>query len=344
MNSTSSPASRAGSCGGADAAGRWPRRGPRGASCPGGRRGVQRQPSAAGLDAGAHVVGARAVRAERRRRAGRPSAAGRSPGRPSIRSTAGDEEEPAGDQRRDRVAGQADQRHAAEAAGHQRLARAHRDAVEVERRGRAPSAVRCTRSKSPTEAPPSVTIRSAPRGEARRRRRGSRGCRGRSAGAAPRRRRPRASPSGRRRSRRRSGRGPGASPGMTSSSPVGDQRDHRAARDRHAAGVHRGEEREVDRAEPARGGDAGAGGEVAAGGADVAVARRGRRGARSSSPSASTSSWITHEVGALGHRRAGEDAHRLAGADRAREARAGGRGADDARGGRRRAASAARTA
>ena len=39
-----------------------------------------------------------------------------------------------------------------------------------------------------------------------------------------------------------------------------------------AAGVHRGEEREVDRAEPARGGDAGAGGEVAAGGADVGVA------------------------------------------------------------------------
>ena len=59
----------------------------------------------------------------------------------------------------------------------------------------------------------------------------------------------------------------------------------------------------------------------------------------------STSSWMTTSVGAVGHRRAGEDADRLARADACRRSGApAARVADDARGGAPGAASAARTA
>ncbi len=107
----------------------------------------------------------------------------------------------------------------------------------------------------------------------------------------------------------------------------GDQRDHRAAVDRDAGDVHRGEEGDIDRAQPARRGDPGAGREVAAGRADVGLAVA--VGAERDAGGVGLDLLLDHhQLGALGHRRAGEDAHRLAGADGAGEARAGGRGAD----------------
>ena len=206
-----------------------------------------------------------------RRRGGRARVAGGSPGRPSIRAIAG---------RRKRwaqtsaetglpgrpIIGVAPRRPA-------RSGLPGRMAMRWNSRSRPrASAVLRTRSKSPTEAPPRVTIRSAPPRRARGRRRGARGCRGRWAGC--------------------SASAPAAS--IIAFSPIGvrgedlvgaggvaghdelvagrDQRDGGAAGDGDAAGAHRREERDVGGAEAAGGGDAGAGGEVAAGGADVGIA------------------------------------------------------------------------
>ena len=87
------------------------------------------------------------------------------------RSAAAEKDE-AADQRRDRIAGQAEDADGGAAAPgtteHQRLAGAHGDLPEIERacrRRRAPSA---TRSWSPTEAPPRVTTTSAASATARR--------------------------------------------------------------------------------------------------------------------------------------------------------------------------------
>ena len=116
--------------------------------------------------------------------------------------------------------------------------------------------------------------------------------------------------------------GPGASPGMTSSSPVGISATTGPAGHRDPAGVHRGEEREVGRA-------------AAAAGRRRARRRRSRRrrggcgcrasrlGAQRDRVAVALGVLLDHDhVGAVGHGRAGEDAHRLAGADRAVEARA----------------------
>ena len=136
MNATVSPAARAGSCGGRD----QQRVGlgehaeqravlQRRAACRSSRR--RRRPRRGRACSG------RAGRSASTGAASRAAwGAGGSPGRPSIRSIAGRRNRCAVTKRRHRVAGQADERHAAEAAGQQRLARAHGDAGGSRRRGR----------------------------------------------------------------------------------------------------------------------------------------------------------------------------------------------------------------
>ena len=100
------------------------------------------------------------------------------------------------------------------------------------------------------------------------------------------------------------------------------------------AGVHRGEEAEVGRPQPARGGDAVAAPEVAAGRADAG--RAGLLGRHRHAVAARLGLLLDDDpVGAGRQRRAGEDAHRLARADAARVALAGGGGADDGKHGAR---------
>jgi hypothetical protein len=132
--------------------------------------------------------------------------------------------------------------------------------------------------------------------------------------------------------------GPGVSPASPARRRWRSAR-RRARRDRDAACVHRREQREV-------GGDSRRGAaiskpsrEIGAGGADMGPASR-RSASVIVSPSRLDILLDHHAVGALGHRRAGEDAHRLARADRPGWRPAGGLAdhAERAPGGRRRRA------
>ncbi len=286
------------------------------ARCPGGRRRVD---AVGARSARAHVVFARPVggqrRGERRRAArGRRAAAG-----PASRADRGQHEDMAADHCRDGVSRQADHRRAAQPPGHQRFARPHRDLVE----GAAPSRIR------PATCADQVVVadRGAADGHDQVRALGQlEGRRERGGGVAGDRQQPRLG------ARRASTiafspkpfeamiwSGPRPRPACTSSSPVGDQRHDGAAAHGHgrrcssrpAARGRRGRSRRGARA-------CGARGEIGAGGADVRPVVERRRSVIAS-PSRVTSSWITTRSAPVGHRRAGEDAHRLARADACRE-------------------------
>ena len=270
-----SPAARAGSCGGrtssalASASTRSSELSCRGERrCSASRRRRARRARACSAPAG------RSPRAARR--AGPGCAAGGSPGRPSIRSIAGRRKRCAVDERRDRVARQADERHAAEAAGQQRLARPHGDAVEVDGEpvalgGRAHQVEVADRGAADRHDQVGALGERQRRGEALGGVAGDRQPPRRAAGRLDQRLQRR------RRSRRRSGRGPGprrrprARRRSGSAPPPGG--GPRVTR----AGVHRREEREVGRAQPARRGEPVAAAEVAAGRADARARRPARR-------------------------------------------------------------------
>ena len=256
-------------------------------------KGVQRQPPASARDPRPHVVGARAVRLDRLGRAApgmrRGSVArqaehrARSPGagtrgrRPSPRPGC-------------RAGRSAARRRAARPSA---ACRAASPPCGSRARGPAPRQSARTRSKSPTEAPPRVTIRSAPAASAKVAARLS-ACRGRSAAAAP---LPPAASSIAFRPKsfeETIWSGPGRVAGHHQLVAGRDQRHHRPPRHR------RPRRRSSRRAAPPRPGasrrgarERGRRGEVAAGRADVRLpvavgadddARRRR---------ASTSSWIT---------------------------------------------------
>ena len=137
-------------------------------------------PSARRCERGAQMVGAMVVGRAAARRAWprRPAAA--SPGRPDSRCERRQQEQHAARpaRRPGCRAGRASAR-APSRPKHQRLARPHGDLPEIQLPGRARSARRCTRSCSPTLAPPVVTSRSMPHDGIGRRGDGARGRRAR---------------------------------------------------------------------------------------------------------------------------------------------------------------------
>ena len=193
MNSTLSPAARRRIVRAGAASARWLRPAPTGASCPGASKGVQ-SPAGGGRPRPGRACSGRAGRsgrAARPRRAGlqggqlarqaeHPLDGGDRNSRPVTIAETGLPGRP--------ISGVPPSR-----PGHQRLARAHRHPVEVERQAAGERGLLHQVEVADRGAAESDDQVGA-RGERRRRRRGSRRCRGRSAGAAPRRRRPRASP------------------------------------------------------------------------------------------------------------------------------------------------------